>query len=80
MHPEIEREVAWFVASLTAALDPSIVIFGGSAGRALIPHLLAIEQHLRSLVIKGSPVPFLTIAERADAGLLGAALLADENR
>ena len=42
MQPQVFREVAWLVTNITHLVDPSVVIFGGSAGRALSPHLPAI--------------------------------------
>ena len=75
LRPEIFREVAWLVTSLTHLLDPSIIIFGGSAGRALRPHFAEITQELSRWMLPGTPVPPLAIGEREDAGTLGAALL-----
>lgn len=75
MRPDIFREAAWLCASLNHALDPSVIIFGGSAGRALGPHLDAIRKELSQWTLPNTPLPRLSIAERTDAATLGAALL-----
>ncbi len=75
LRPEVFREVAWMVASLTSLLDPSIIVFGGSTGRALKPHLKKIGDELTQWMLPGIPSPLLAIAQRDDAGTLGAALL-----
>lgn len=75
LRPEVFREVAWLVTSLTHLIDPSVIVFGGSTGRALKPHLKKITDELRQWMLPGTPMPELAIAERKDAGTLGAALL-----
>ncbi len=75
LRPEVFREVAWLVTSLTHLIDPSIIVFGGSTGRALKPHLKKITDEVHQWMLPGTPVPELAIAERKDAGTLGAALL-----
>lgn len=76
LQPEIAREVAWLCASLSHLIDPSIIIFGGSAGRALRPHLQAISRELSSWVLPKTPLPILAIATLEDAGTRGAAMMA----
>lgn len=75
LRPEVARETAWLVASLTHVIDPSIIVFGGSTGRALGSLLPAIEKELQAWLLPGVPTPKLAIAQRHDAGTLGAALL-----
>ena len=75
LRPEVFREVAWMVTSLTHLIDPSIIVFGGSTGRALKPHLKKIEAELAEWLLRDTPTPTLAVAERKDAGTLGAALL-----
>ncbi len=75
LQPSVFREVAWTCVNLTHLLDPSIIIFGGSAGRALGSHLPAIEEELRKWLLPGTPLPSLAIATLQDAGTRGAALL-----
>lgn len=75
MRPEVLREVAWLCTNLTYVLDPSIIAFGGSAGRALKPHIPAIEQELTQWLLPGTPLPKLTVAELPHAATFGAALL-----
>lgn len=75
LRPEVFREVAWMCASLTHLLDPSVIVFGGSAGRALAPYLSTIETELKNWMLPGIPTPPLKIAELKDAAMMGAALL-----
>ncbi|MFH0770972.1 MAG: ROK family protein [Candidatus Peregrinibacteria bacterium] len=79
LQPEVVREVAELCASITHLLDPSVIVFGGSAGRALKPHLKEIEQELSQWVYKGTPLPALAIGSVSDAGTVGAALLTQES-
>ncbi len=78
MRPEIFQEVAWLITNLTHAIDPSMIIFGGSAGRALKPHLPAVQQQLQRWLLPGVPAPTLAIGELPDAPLRGAAMLAND--
>ncbi len=75
MQPEVFRETAWMITSLTHLLDPSIIVLGGSAGRALKPHLKEVKAELDAWLLPKMPVPLIAIAERQDAGTLGAAML-----
>ena len=75
LQPAIFQEVAWMCTSLIHLLDPSVIIFGGSAGRALKPHLKEVEAELRKWMLPGIPLPRLAIATLKDAGTRGAALL-----
>ncbi|MSR86895.1 ROK family protein [Candidatus Peribacteria bacterium] len=72
---DVFREIAWMLCNLTHMFDPSVIVFGGSTGRALRPHLKNIGTELGLWLLPGMPIPTLTIAERQDAGSLGAALL-----
>jgi len=76
LRPAIFQELAWLITSLTHALDPSIIVFGGSVGRALKQHLPAIERELGTWLLKGCTPPLLACGELEDAALRGAALLA----
>ncbi|MEK7562918.1 MAG: ROK family protein [Patescibacteria group bacterium] len=76
LQPQVFEEVAWLCTSLTHLLDPSVIVFGGSAGRALGPHLATIEKELQKWMLSGVPLPKLAVAEREDAGVLGAAMIA----
>lgn len=76
LHGVVIREIAWMCTSLTHCIDPGVIVFGGSAGRALQPHFKAIEQELKHWVLPQNPVPNLAIGILDHAGTLGAALLA----
>ncbi len=75
MHDTVMREIAWMCTSLIHCIDPGIIVFGGSAGRALKPHLPTIEQELRRWMLPKSNPPALAIGTLNNAGTLGAALL-----
>lgn len=76
LHEEIFREAAWLCANLTHVLDPGIIVFGGSTGRALKPHLSAVQRELKEWLLPETPLPPLTVSTLSDAATLGAALLA----
>ncbi len=78
LHAKVITEVAQMCASLTHCIDPSIIVFGGSAGKALQPHLKKIEKELTKWVYPGTPLPRLVIGVLEDAGSLGAAIIARE--
>ena len=75
MHADVCREIAWLCTNLTHLLDPDVIVFGGSAGRALKGHLELIGAEFRRWVLPGTPLPRLAIAEMDHAPTLGAALL-----
>lgn len=75
LHPQLFREVAWMCVNLVHLLDPSIIIFGGSAGRALGNHLPEIHTELEKWLLPGTPHPELAQASLEDAALRGAAML-----
>ena len=75
LQPQIFREVAWIATSLTYLLDPDIIVLGGSAGRALGPHLSKVDEELKQWVLPGTPLPLIAVAELKESGALGAALL-----
>ena len=75
LHPHLFREIAWMVTSLTYAVDPSIIVFGGSAGLALKPHLQDIRAELKNWLLPHTPMPELATATCKNPGTLGAALL-----
>jgi len=76
LHETFVREIAWMCTSLTHCIDPGIIVFGGSAGRSLKPHLPAIEKEWKKWMLPQSPMPKLAIGTLDHAGTLGAALLA----
>ncbi|MFA5799339.1 MAG: ROK family protein [Candidatus Peribacteraceae bacterium] len=76
LKPQVFRELAWLVTDLTYALDPSIIVFGGSVGRALKPYLQEIESELRHWLLAQSQPPVITCGILDDAARRGAALLA----
>jgi glucokinase len=75
LHPDIAKEIAWMCTNLIHVVDPSIIIFGGSAGRALAPHLPEVLKELKQWTLPGTPLPELKIATLKDAGTRGAAML-----
>jgi glucokinase len=75
LQPAVFREVAWMCVNLIHLLDPSIIIFGGSAGRALGNHLDDIQKELKQWLLPGTPLPKIAIASLKDAATRGAALL-----
>jgi len=75
MQPDIYREVAWLCTNLIYLLDPDVIVFGGSAGHALLKHLDQITQELKKWTMAGTPLPDIVAATTRDAGILGAALL-----
>lgn len=79
MQPEIYREVAWLCTNLIYLLDPDVIVFGGSAGHALLKHLDQITDELKKWTMPGTPFPDIVAATTRDAGILGAALLAKGN-
>lgn len=76
MQPAIYREVAWLCTNLIYLLDPDVIVFGGSAGHALLKHLDQITDELKKWTLPGTPFPDIVAATTRDAGILGAALLA----
>jgi len=76
LQPEVMREVAWFIVNALHFIDPSIIIFGGSTGRALKPHLSAIERELQKWLLPGVSPPKLACGILEDAAVRGVALLA----
>ncbi|MDD5025820.1 MAG: ROK family protein [Candidatus Peribacteraceae bacterium] len=78
LQPQVFEETAQLCASLIHCLDPDIIVFGGSVGRALKPHLKEVEKQLTHWVYHGTPLPVLAVARLKDAGTLGAAMIAEE--
>ncbi len=74
MQPQVYRETAWLCVSLIYLLNPSIIVFGGSAGHALMAHLSEVQAELKHWLLPGTPLPVLAPAELKHAGTLGAAL------
>ena len=75
LQPEVLKEVAWLVTNLAHLLDPSIIIFGGSAGMALKSHLKEIEAELKKWMLPETPLPKLAAGQLKDAAMRGAAIL-----
>lgn len=75
LQPHVFREVAWVCVNIMHFLDPSIIVLGGSAGRALGPYLEHIEEQIKKWSLPGSPTPELAVGKLADTATLGAALL-----
>ena len=73
------REIAWLVSSLTHSIDPSIIVFGGSVGRALKPHLNELRDVLKKWLLTGYPLPEVTCGILDDSARRGACLLARES-
>jgi predicted NBD/HSP70 family sugar kinase len=80
LQPAVFREVAWLVTNLTHLLDPSVIVLGGSAGRALEPHLPEVMDELKRWMLPGAPLPEIAIATLEDAGTLGAAMVTMEKK
>jgi predicted NBD/HSP70 family sugar kinase len=76
MRPDVFREVAWLCTNLIHVLDPSVIVFGGSAGRALRPYIPNVTAEIMKWILPGTPLPEIKIAELRDAATRGAALLA----
>jgi predicted NBD/HSP70 family sugar kinase len=76
LHPDLFQETAWMCVNLVHLLNPSVIIFGGSTGRALQPHLPAIVEKLKQWVLPETPLPLLSVAMLKDAATRGAAMLA----
>jgi predicted NBD/HSP70 family sugar kinase len=76
LRPDVFREVAWMCVSLSALLDPSIFILGGSTGHALKPHLPTIMKEWKQWSLPNTTEPLFTTAMLQDAGVRGAAALA----
>ena len=75
MRPNIFKEVAWFCTNLIHVLNPSIIIFGGSAGLALKPHIKEVENELQNWTLPNTPLPELSFAKLHNAATRGAAML-----
>ncbi len=75
LQPSLFKECAWLVTTIVHLIDPEIVVFGGSAGRALAHHLDGIEKELKHWMLPGAPLPKLACAMLPHPGTLGAALL-----
>jgi glucokinase len=78
LHSDLFRELAWLCVNILHMLDPSVLVLGGSAGRALKPHLKTVRQEIGKWALPGTPIPAIAIAELEDSATLGAALLARE--
>ena len=79
MHDDLFEEVAWLCTNLIHLLDPSVIVLGGSAGRALKPHLGTIKKELKKWMLPKTPLPVLDVSVLKDAATLGAALLTKED-
>lgn len=75
LQPHVFREVAWMCVSLAHVLDPNVIVFGGSAGKALKQHLPKVEKELARWMLPGAPLPRLASEQAAHPATLGAAML-----
>ncbi len=75
LQPQVFREVAQVIASLTYMLDPDIVVLGGSAGKSLKPHLSKITEELKQWTMAGTPLPEIAVTALSHPGAMGAALV-----
>jgi len=75
MHDDLFKEVAWLCTNLIHLIDPSVIVFGGSAGIALEPHFDSIKEELKKWMLPKTPLPELRISVLKDAATLGSALL-----
>jgi glucokinase len=75
MHKDIYKEVSWFLVNIIHLLNPSIIIFGGSAGHAISKHFPALKTELQNWLLPGTPLPEITLESLDDSATLGAALL-----
>ena len=76
LHADLFKEIAWFVVNVMHLVDPSIVVFGGSVGKALSPHLPAITQELKHWLLPGITPPEVVCGALEHASAVGAALRA----
>jgi predicted NBD/HSP70 family sugar kinase len=76
MQPQVFRETAWLIVNAIHTVDPSIIIFGGSAGRALEPHLGEIRTELTQWLLPAVTAPEIAVSGLKDSAVTGAALLA----
>lgn len=76
LQPYVFREVGWLCVNLAHLLDPGVIVFGGSTGRALKPHMKKIEKEIKMWILPGTPLPGIAIGTVKNAATLGAALLA----
>ncbi len=76
LHESIVLEVSWLCANLTHCVNPSVIVFGGSTGKALRSHLPSIEKEMTRWMMKDTPLPRLAISSISGAATMGAAMLA----
>jgi glucokinase len=77
LNKDVIKEAAWMCVNLTYAFNPSMIIFGGSTGKALMPHLSKIEQEMSHWMLPSTPLPSLSVGVLEGAAMVGAALLTD---
>lgn len=75
LQPHVFREVAWLCVNLTHLLDPDVIVFGGSAGKALRSHLEKVATELQRWLLPGTPLPRIACEESKHPATLGAAML-----
>lgn len=76
LHKDVFKEISWLCTNIIHAYDPSMIVFGGSTGKALKAHVKSIEKELANWVLPGSPLPKIAFAELQHPGAMGAAMLA----
>lgn len=76
LQPQVFKELCWLIVDVMHVLDPSIVILGGSAGRAMKPHLQRITDELKHWLLPTIQPPEIVVGHLQHAAVQGAALLA----
>lgn len=75
LHADLYREIAWFIVNVMHLVDPSVIVLGGSVGKALTPHIRSITEELQHWLLPGITPPELVCGTREHASATGAALV-----
>ncbi|MDD5054761.1 MAG: ROK family protein [Candidatus Peribacteraceae bacterium] len=78
LHADLYREIAWFIVNVMHLVDPSVIVLGGSVGKALTPHIRSITEELKHWLLPGITPPELVCGTREHASATGAALRAKD--
>ncbi len=76
LQPNVFKELCWLIVDVMHVLDPSIIVLGGSAGRAMKPHIDKIYTELKHWLLPTITPPDIVVGTLPDAAVRGAALLA----